>query len=141
LELRVWSLDSSTAPESSDHHNAKRQTPRFQDGVFFVSLAPLSKAVELTFAVAAALRLRLQGADLQQALCSFLRTKRLLLVLDNFEHLLPGALHRDQEGDEQSAIRLVVEWLQAAPGLTILVTSRERLNVRGEYLYGVGGMD
>ncbi|MCX6047060.1 MAG: tetratricopeptide repeat protein [Chloroflexi bacterium] len=67
--------------------------------------------------------LNVQG-DPHQAVRQWLRDKRLLLVLDNFEHLL-------------EATPFVVDLLEAALGLQILVTSRERLNVRGEHLYTI----
>ncbi len=100
----------------------------FPDGVFFVALAPLNSATQIVPAVAAAVGLALRGDDPKQALLQFLRDKRWLLVLDNFEHVLDG-------------VGLVMELLQAAPHLQIVVTSRERLNVRGEQLYFVEGMD
>src|SRR5258707_14262120 len=52
----------------------------------------------------------------------------MLLALDNFEHLLAG-------------VGLVSEILQAAPGVKILATSRERLNIEGEPVFRVEGMD
>ncbi len=61
-------------------------------------------------------------------LINFLREKELLLILDNFEHLIAGAL-------------LLAEILQSAPGVKMLVTSRERLNLQGEWLLEVCGLD
>ena len=60
----------------------------------------------------------------ERRLRAALHTKRLLLVLDNFEHLLEAA-------------RLIIELLEACPGLKALVTSRAALHVRGERLYTV----
>jgi predicted ATPase len=59
---------------------------------------------------------------------SFLREKSLLLILDNFEHLL-------------SAASFLRDLLQAAPGLKLLITSRGRLNVRGEWSQTLSGLD
>ena len=56
-----------------------------------------------------------------------LRQKQMLLVLDNFEHLVEAA-------------GLLVELLNAAPGVRLLVTSRERLNLREEWVWEVGGL-
>jgi len=56
-----------------------------------------------------------------------LRARRVLLVLDNFEHVLEGA-------------GLVADMLAAAPRVKVLVTSRERLNLNGEVMYPLGGM-
>ena len=65
--------------------------------------------------------------DHKGQLLDFLRAKRLLLVLDNFEHLLDAAT-------------LLVEFLHEAPGVKLLVTSRERLNLRAEWLLPVTGL-
>jgi predicted ATPase len=64
----------------------------------------------------------------RQQLLDYLRGKEVLLLLDNFEHLLEGA-------------GLATEVLQAAPGVVVLVTSRARLNLQGEHLVHVAGMD
>ena len=60
-------------------------------------------------------------------LLNYLRGRETLLVLDNFEHLLDGA-------------GLLTEMLAAAPGLRLLVTSRERLKLQGEWLLELGGL-
>lgn len=100
----------------------------FPDGVFLVSLAPLATATAIVPAIIAALRLNVPTSDLHNALLQTLRNKRLLLILDNVEHLLDG-------------VPIVIELLGAAPYITILTTSRERLNLRAEHVYTVGGMD
>ena len=107
---------------------ARARLNDYPHGVFFVSLAPLVEAGSIPSAIAAALGLSLHEGDPQHALLRALREKRLLLILDNFEHVLAGA-------------NLVVELLQAAPQVQIIATSRERLRVRGEKLYAVLGMD
>src|SRR5262249_37205240 len=89
--------------------------------------APLASADALPSAIIHALDLTPPGGDRIAGLLHILRDKQMLLVLDNFEHLLDG-------------VRLVVELLQAAPRLGIVATSRERLNVRGEQLYVVQGI-
>lgn len=66
--------------------------------------------------------------DAKKQLLNFLRQKELLLVMDNFEHLL-----------ESSA--LISEILQAAPDVKILVTSRERLDVQGEWVVELSGLE
>lgn len=66
--------------------------------------------------------------DAKKQLLNFLRQKELLLALDNFEHLL-----------ESSA--LISEILQAAPDVKILVTSRERLDVQGEWVVELSGLE
>ncbi|MEZ4734462.1 MAG: BTAD domain-containing putative transcriptional regulator [Caldilineaceae bacterium] len=99
----------------------------FADGVFFVPLAAISTPGAVAPAIATALGLPLQSGDPRAAVLHALRQKQLLLILDNFEHLL----------DEETVIELVVEILAAAPGVQMLVTSRERLNLRDEQLYPV----
>jgi predicted ATPase/DNA-binding CsgD family transcriptional regulator len=100
----------------------------FPDGRFFVSLAPIAEAQRLVQSVAEALRFPLAThQDPQQQLLRFLKDKQLLLVMDNFEHLLAGA-------------GLAGEILAAAPRVKILATSRERLNLRSESIFAVGGL-
>jgi len=109
---------------------AHSQMEGYRDGVRFVSLAPLQTVEDILPAIAMALQLSFQ-ADAripQQQLHDYLREKQMLLVLDNFEHLIGGA-------------RLVHELLQAAPGVKVLVTSRERLRLSGEAVYLLEGMD
>lgn len=100
----------------------------FAHGVYLVPLAPLSSADTLTSTVADVLRLPFQGPEgLRVQLRNYLREKAMLLVLDNFEHLLEGA-------------ELLVEILQHAPAVKVLVTSRERLNLQGEWVLRVPGL-
>ena len=114
----------------------------FEHGVFFVSLAPLQAAEATLPTVAQAIGFSFYAAvegsleiEPRQQLLDYLRQKRMLLILDNFEHLLPPAC----EGDE-AAISLVTDTLRTAPAVRILVTSRARLNVQGEHLFPVTGM-
>ena len=99
---------------------AARLGPGFADGVRFVDLAAVSAAELVPAAVAAGLRLNTSGGSLCTDLVSYLRGKRLLLVLDNFEQVTEAA-------------PMVAELLAAAPGLVTLVTSRSVLRVSGEY--------
>ncbi|HEU0115594.1 MAG TPA: NB-ARC domain-containing protein, partial [Thermomicrobiales bacterium] len=95
----------------------------FADGVRFVGLAPLRDAALVAATLAEALGVRETGDNpIAARLIAFTRDKHLLLVLDNFEHLLPAA-------------PLVTELLAACPRLTVLATSRALLGVSGEHLY------
>ena len=97
----------------------------FADGAFFVALAPLGDPALVLPTIAQTLGIRESaGQLLLETLKAALHTKRLLLVLDNFEHLL-------------DAVPGVVELLEACPGLKALVTSRAALHVRGEQLYAL----
>ncbi|HZO28908.1 MAG TPA: tetratricopeptide repeat protein [Chloroflexota bacterium] len=97
----------------------------FPDGVFFVELAPICDPELLIPTVAQALGLREAGGrSLRDTVMSYLRDKHLLLLLDNFEHILAAA----------PALAGV---LAACPKLKVLVTSRAALRVRGEREYAV----
>jgi len=104
--------------------------PLFPHGLYFVPLAPLESPLHLASAIAGAVSFSFyqrEGEEPEQQLLSYLRNKQMLLLLDNFEHLLDGA-------------ELVARVLTAAPGVKVMVTSRERLNLRGEWLFEVQGM-
>jgi predicted ATPase/transcriptional regulator with XRE-family HTH domain len=114
---------------------------RFSDGVCFVPLFPLDAAERIVPVLAEALDFPLDAAQQparspRQQVFEYLRVKRLLLILDNVEHLLGGADTRD--GD---AADLVAALLSVAPGVAILATSRERLQLRAEHIYPLGGLD
>jgi predicted ATPase/DNA-binding CsgD family transcriptional regulator len=97
----------------------------FGDGVFFVPLAPLVDPELVPSAIAQALELKETGRrPLVQSLQDFLRDKRVLLVLDNFEHVL-------------GAVPVVAALLGATPGLSALVTSRAVLHLYGEHDFPV----
>src|SRR5215208_1978804 len=101
-------------------HWRPRSDSTFSDGVFFVALAPVATAVGIVPAVATAVRFAFStDQPPHQQLLEYLRPKRLLLVLDNLEHLL-----------DQEALDLIASMLAMAPGVTLLITSRARLNVQ-----------
>jgi DNA-binding SARP family transcriptional activator/predicted ATPase/Tfp pilus assembly protein PilF len=108
----------------------------FLDGVFFVALAPLSSAEYLVSTIAEAIGFAFKGNGLaRQQLLDYLQAKEILLILDNFEHLL--AANRAGDG----GIGLLVDILQQAPYVKILVTSRERLNLQEEWVLELKGLD
>ena len=93
----------------------------YPEGAWLVELAPLSEPELVPQAVAGALRVREQPSrSLVETLVDTLGARRMLLVLDNCEHLV-GAV-----------VGLVDELLGACPGLRVLATSRETLNAAGE---------
>jgi predicted ATPase/DNA-binding XRE family transcriptional regulator len=119
---------------------ATAQLDRFTHGVFFVSLAAVDTPHAIIPLVAEALDFTFyEGKTPQQQLCDYLRHKNMLLVLDNFEQLLDDAPHPEPE--PPASVALLLNLLQAAPGLKILVTSRTRLNVQGEQSYAIDGID
>jgi predicted ATPase/DNA-binding CsgD family transcriptional regulator len=97
-------------------------------GVYFVPLQPLASSDTIIPAIADALDLRFyQTTNPKQRLMDYLHDQCLMLVLDNFEHLLDAA-------------GLVSDILAAAPDVKVLVTSREVLNLQEEWVYPVQGM-
>jgi predicted ATPase/DNA-binding SARP family transcriptional activator len=101
----------------------------FADGTCFVSLAPLSSPDHIAPALMENLGLHFFDDRLAETyLLNFLHEKRMLLVLDNAEHLLVG-------------MDLVARILQSAPSVKILITSRDRLNLTGEMVFSLGAMD
>jgi predicted ATPase/class 3 adenylate cyclase len=98
---------------------------RFADGVWFVGLAAISDPTLVASAIAGVLGLREQGdRPIAELLRGYLREKSLLLLLDNFEQVLPAS-------------GLVADLMAAAPQLKILVTSRVVLRLYGEREYVV----
>jgi predicted ATPase/DNA-binding SARP family transcriptional activator len=101
----------------------------FPAGVFFVALAPLDSPTQIVGAIAAALGFRFSGAGpAHEQLIAYLRPRQLLLILDNFEHLLAG-------------VDLVQAIVQATPHVNLLVTSRERLNLADELVVPLDGIE
>ncbi|HET6866732.1 MAG TPA: BTAD domain-containing putative transcriptional regulator [Solirubrobacteraceae bacterium] len=104
---------------------AADREPGYRDGVVFVRLEQVTDPALVAAEVASALARRDgtdgPGAD---ALPTHLRDRELLLVIDNFEHLLAAAI-------------LPAELLGIAPGLRVLVSSRTPLRVRGEHVFEV----
>jgi predicted ATPase/DNA-binding SARP family transcriptional activator/tetratricopeptide (TPR) repeat protein len=108
----------------------------FQDGIFFVSLADIDIPDHVPFNITKALNLPFSTGDklenvqetIQGQLLDHLHRKQILLVLDNFEQILEGG-------------RFLLEVLQTAPEVKILVTSRERLHLLGEQIFPIQGLE
>jgi predicted ATPase/class 3 adenylate cyclase len=104
---------------------AANAVDEFRNGVYFVSLAPISSAELVVPTIAQTLGLREQpGQSLAETLREYLAPCEMLLVLDNFEHVLDAATS-------------VSALLAVAPDLRVLVTSRAPLRISGEHLYVV----
>ena len=114
---------------------AVRQQALFSNGVFYVSLAPIISVDSVVPAIAEVLGYSFSGpVDLKEQLIKHMsiRMKRpALLVLDNLEHLL---------AQSSAALELVAAFLQRLPHIKILTTSRERLNLHGEWMYELHGL-
>jgi predicted ATPase/DNA-binding SARP family transcriptional activator len=105
-------------------------TGAFEQGVFFADLGALREAVQMTGAIAGAVGFREPGGDgrsLPGALRDYLARRRVLLILDNFEHLLPAA-------------RDVAILLEGCARMKVLATSREPLHLRSERVVPVPPM-
>ena len=105
---------------------AETVAPAYPDGTWVVELARLSSPEAVPHAVAAALGVALPAAgDPSDALVDALRPRRMLLVVDNCEHVL------------HAASRLVEALARRCPKITVVATSRERLGVGGEHVWPV----
>lgn len=113
---------------------AHRRLHHYPDGVWLVELAAIDRddadlAEAIAVEIATTLDLRLSGsATPVEQLLSHLQHKALLLVLDNFEHLLEGG------------VQLVIELLQRCDKVQLLVTSREALRIRAEWTVVLTGL-
>ncbi len=99
---------------------AERLTRSFRDGIRFVDLAPIGDSCLVFAALASALEVAIRGADPITSLAAVLRDKNMLLIFDSCEHVI------------DVVATLVESLLLGAPGLHILVTSREPLRAIGE---------
>jgi non-specific serine/threonine protein kinase len=105
---------------------ASGATGRFPDGVWLVELSPLSDRYLVPQAVASALGLKEEaGVELTKTLIAHLRSRQVLVVLDNAEHVL------------SAAAQLIDGLLRHCPAVRVLVTSREHTGVPGEQTYRV----
>jgi predicted ATPase/class 3 adenylate cyclase len=134
-ELRAVMLDGArlltlTGPGGTGKtrlamHAAGEAAEGYPDGIWWVPLASLQAAHHVTASLAQALSIeKLPGSDLAEVVAARLEGRRMLLLLDNAEHLLPGIAHE-------------IARLRDAGGPTVLVTSRERLRLQGERVYAV----
>jgi predicted ATPase/DNA-binding SARP family transcriptional activator len=98
----------------------------YSEGIYIVELASVASPEAVVHAVAGTLGVRrTQGRTLDRAVADFLRGRRLLLVIDNCEHVL------------DAAAELVQGLVRRCPDLTVIATSRERLTVEGEHTWPV----
>lgn len=107
---------------------SESEKPKFPDGLWFVELAAVQTGEALALALLRTLGLAPQEKiEPQQQVLDYLQSRRLLLVLDNFEQLV-------------EASPLVAQWLERAPHLKVLVTSRQRLRLQAEHVIGLEGL-
>ena len=100
--------------------------PPFPNGIFFVSLESLRSIGQILPAIAEVMQIRMDRDE--GHLMEFLSTRRAMLIIDNFEHMLEGGLFLSQI-------------LKSAPEIYLLVTSREQLKLLEEQVYPLDGLD
>ncbi|MCA9838779.1 MAG: tetratricopeptide repeat protein [Trueperaceae bacterium] len=92
---------------------AEQLLPDFEHGTYFVSLASIQQPEQMVTVIASAFSFQFFGrADPKEQLVNYLRNKILLLLIDNFEHVLESA-------------SILIQLLEEAPGLKLLITSRQ----------------
>ncbi len=112
---------------------AQAQVYAFLQGVYLVQLAGVHSPAQIVHAIAGVLEFEFQPlGDPKAQLLNYLRDKELLLVLDNFEHLLNPV--------DLSSVTVLEELLETAPGLRLMVTSRQRLNLSREWVFVLHGL-
>jgi predicted ATPase/transcriptional regulator with XRE-family HTH domain len=100
--------------------------PHFPDGVWFIDLTEIDRAAYLAERIARSVHiLELQSSPTMEQVTTSLKSKKLLLILDNFEHIA------------EEASLLAAGLLRECPRLSILVTSRVRLHLYGEHEYAL----
>ena len=122
---------------------AAEQNGAFAGGVCCVPLLSVGSSDQMVSAVAEAVGMTFSGGqNARQQLIGWLAEQEMLLVLDNFEHLLHPAI----EGEPDSAagdgpLGVVLEMLAKAPRVVLLVTSREKLKLQSEWVFDLRGLD
>lgn len=105
---------------------ARSNSCLFSDGIYFIPLISLSSPELILTTIAEAMAIASPpGADLLHQFASLLHDKQRLIILDNYEHLLPN-------------VRPVTDLLQTAPHLKLVITSREKLNIQDEQVLHIG---
>jgi len=108
---------------------AQQQAGAFRDGVYFISLAAIDRPERLSIALAEAFQFSFHNQSPPRTqLVEYLREKETLLVLDDFD-------------PPSEAAGQVADLLRHAPGVKVLAVSQERLNVPGEWLLHLSGLD
>jgi predicted ATPase/DNA-binding XRE family transcriptional regulator len=113
----------------------------FPGGVFYIPLAPVNSAEKIVPTIAEVLGYGFSGpADPKEQLVNHIASiirEDALFIFDNLEHLLIQNMGQD---DRYSVVELTAELLQRLPKIKILGTSRERMNLHGEWTYELHGL-
>ena len=129
-KLKIHHLITLTGPGGTGKTRLSLQVAadlldRFQHGVWFVELAPLTDPDLIPQSILSAMGINEQSGKPLDMLREYLREKRCLLVLDNCEHLV------------EASANVANVLLNAAPGLKVIASSREALGIRGEMTFPV----
>ena len=130
-KVRIVTLTGigGTGKTRLSHKIARELLSDFPDGVFFIELSAITKIELVAPEIAQVLNIKESGSEqIENILKNFLARRKMLLVLDNFEQIVEAA-------------PIVAELLASAPELKILVTSRNILQIRGEYEFKVPPLD
>jgi predicted ATPase/class 3 adenylate cyclase len=104
--------------------------PRYREGAWLVELAPIVEAETVVEVIATTLGVtQRQGQSVRESVTDFLRAKRILLIIDNCEHLL------------DAAARFIDGIVRACPHVSVIATSREGLGVVGERMIAVPSLE
>ena len=113
-------------------HAAGQRLDSYPHGIYFVPLAPINSSDFIIPTIAEEINFSfdIHSSDLDpgEQLVDYLKERRALLVLDNFEHLLDGA-------------GLIGELLNRTSGIELIITSREKLNLQAEWIFDVKSMN
>ena len=99
----------------------------FEDGVWFVPLDSIHAVDLIPYEISRALNLEIRESDPRRALLDHLRTKKALIIIDNFEHLIEGT-------------SFILNILHESPGIKIIVTTQRRLNTQAAHLLELRGL-
>jgi predicted ATPase len=105
----------------------------YADGVYFVPFAPVNSPRFVVPLIADSIGFSFQrpvSTNPKTQLLNYLKEKHILLLVDNLEHLL----------NEQNIIELLAELIQQGPRIKLITTSRESLNLQGEWVFEVRGL-
>ncbi len=117
---------------------AKSLKDKFPDGVYFIPLSSIDNPKLILHSLADELKLAPHAYfDLKRHLKAYLETKQVLIVLDNFEHLLSHPENQHNKLTQELLNQLLLD----APDLQVIVTSRESIGIQNEFVFELRGLD
>ncbi len=120
---------------------AQQQHHRFKDGIYFIALSKVNNSAAIITLLAQELNIKLSPRqDAKVQVLKYIEDKEMLLVMDNFEHLLNSSEANLAMDAAVTAPELIAQLLEQSHNLKVLVSSRERLGLTGEWLVDVEGL-